>query len=137
MTAMAGQLAGPRWLVSPSTSPVLYAMAPLLFSSYNTFAYFFLLLYRQFSTLGSVLVRFAWYGIALLRLVFDSSPIYFSLIFCRIVQFGFQIPCSIYRLFLLRPYDGNNMIWHVLGTRFWAHDAASHTVKRRLAHTRV
>ncbi|KAI1010267.1 hypothetical protein LB503_013156 [Fusarium chuoi] len=135
---MSSQLAGPRWLVSPSTSPALYAMAPLLFSSCNTFACFFLSFYGQFLTLGSVLVcLFLWYGIVLLRPLFDSSPIYFSLIFCRIVQFGFQIPCSIYRLFLLRPYNGNSMIWHVLGTPFLGHDAASHTVKRRLAHTRV
>lgn len=39
-----------------------------------------------------------------------------SSIICFIVlpvQFGFQIPCSIYRLFVLRPLDGISMIWQL------------------------
>jgi hypothetical protein len=92
MTAMAGQLAGPRWLMSPSTSPVLHAMAPLLFSSYNIFVCFFRAaglqaVFNARLRLGLLLLM-VWHCSA--SLLFDSSPIYFSLIFCRIVQFGFD-----------------------------------------------
>lgn len=127
MTAMAGQLAGPRWLLSPSTSSVLYAMAPLLFSSYNILRVSFCRFTGSFqrsvpswsaSSYGMALFCFASCSILLL-FIFDLFFVeLFSLAFRYLVRYTDCFFCG-----HMTVIAWSGMSWEPL---FWA------TTQRRI-----